>query len=583
MALDIRTIIFIIGVMQLMQVLVFFYQYRASKNIKGPGWWMMWSASETLGFFLIILRNIPSLLHYVIILQDTILFTGTLFLYVGVLRFFDKKVNLKFLITFFSTFFILHLYFCVIKDDLIARSVIFSFYISVISFLTAIAVYRNKTRPVNLTANLNTAIFILHGTVFAFHTVMIIASNKVPGVFESSLFNYIPYADALIAGSLWTFGFIIMVNQKLNSEINETKSRFELIFNTSPDAALISRAGDGMIIDFNETFTKVTGYTKEDIQGNSTLDLQFWKGPSQRAEIVKILNEHGFCDNYKALLQRKGGELFIGLFSAKIISLSGIPHILSVTRDITQREKEAEDMRLKNEELKQSNIEKDKLFSVIAHDLRNPFTAFMGLTEMMAEESSEMTIEQMHNIATELRKSSANLYGLLENLLEWSKVEQGLIRFNPISVKVLPLVEDSIAKLMDAARSKGIKIICTIPNELMIYVDINVFQSILRNIVSNAIKFTHQKGNIFISAEKTDDKSIQISVKDTGIGMNDEILGNLFKLDTQTNRKGTKGEPSTGLGLILCKGFIEKQGGRIRVESEEGKGSVFHFSIPHRN
>jgi len=158
-----------------------------------------------------------------------------------------------------------------------------------------------------------------------------------------------------------------------------------------------------------------------------------------------------------------------------------------------------------------------------------------------------------------------------------------LIRFNPISVKVLPLVEDSIAKLMDAARSKGIKIISIIPYELMIYVDINVFQSILRNIVSNAIKFTHQGGNIFISAEKTDNKSIQISVKDNGIGMNGEMLGNLFKLDTQTNRKGTKGEPSTGLGLILCKGFIEKQGGNIHVESEEGKGSVFHFSMPQCN
>jgi PAS domain S-box-containing protein len=580
MIFDIRTIILIIGILQFVQVLVFIYQYKASKNIKGPGWWLTWSAAETIGFFIILARNIESIRPIVLIIQDTMLLAGTIFLYIGVVRFFDKKVNYKFLITFFSGFFLVHLFFLIIKDDLMMRSFIFAFCISVISFITAFTIYRNRSIPILLTANLNIAIFIIHGSIFSYRSVMILVGTPVTDMFEPTLFNFLPYADALIVSLLWTFGLIIMLNQKLNSEISETTSRFELIFNTSPDAALISRLEDGMIVDFNETFTQIAGFAKEDIKGNSTLDLQFWVNPSDRLSIIKILKEYGSCENQEIQLQRKGGEEFTGLFSAKIISLNGVPHLLSVTRDITSRKKADEEIRLKNEELKKINVEKDKLFSVIAHDLRNPITAFMGLSELMADELPGMTKEEIRKIAIKMKDSSSRLFGLLENLLEWSKVEQGMIRYYPVSVPLLPLTEECIAKLIDSVRSKEIEITLIIDQEISIYSDKNIFQTILRNLISNAVKFTPRNGKITITAIASGAKFIEISVIDTGIGMNREIIDNLFKLDSQTNRNGTNGEPSTGLGLILCKGFIEKQGGMIRVESEEGKGSTFHFTVP---
>jgi PAS domain S-box-containing protein len=563
-----------------MQVLVFYYQYRSNKDIHGPGWWLTWSATESVAFILMFMRNIPAIHYFAVLNQNLLILSGTIFIYIGIVRFFNKKVNLKFILIFFICFTLIHTFFVIIKDNIFVRSVIISLAISIVSFFTAFSIQRFKEKPVLLTANLNIVIFIIHGTIFAFRAIMILSGVTVADVFEATFFNLLPYADALIVSLLWTFGFIMMLNQKLNSEIIESKSRFELIFENSPDGALISRLDDGMIIEFNETFSKLSGYSDNELKGNTTLNLQVWQNPVERSAIVKLLKEKGICENMEIQVRRKGGEQFTGLISAKTISLSGIPHMLSVTRDISLRKKEDEAIRLKNEELKRINLEKDKLFSVIAHDLRNPFTAFIGLTDMMAEETSEMTIEEMHNIAVELKKSSTNLFGLLENLLEWSRVEQGLIRFNPVSTPLLPLTEDSITKLLDQAKSKKIGITCSIPNELNIYADINVFQSIVRNLVSNAIKFTPRGGNIFISAIKTDGPWIEMSVKDSGIGMSAEMVENLFKLDSQSNRKGTMGEPSTGLGLILCKGFIEKQGGRIRVESQEGKGSVFYFTMP---
>jgi len=450
MVFDIRTIVLVLGLMQALQMLVFFFQFKANKNIDGPGWWFLWSAFETLGFIFIFLRTITSLLPVIIIFQDVVLFLGTVFIYIGVLRFFNRKPNYKFISGTVGVFLVLHLFFIFIIDSISARSVIFSAAVAITSFSTAISLVKNKTRAVKLTASLNAAVFILHGSVFTYRGIMILAGTHVNDMFSPTFFNFLPYADAMIVCLPTTISFIIMLNQRLNFEISETKSHFELIFNSSPDASVISRVDDGLIIETNESFAKMTGYQKEEVIGKTVTDLQFWKNPSERSELVRELKANGYCENREFQFQRKGGEIFTGLFSGKIITLKGIPHLLSVTHDISERTKADEILRLKNEELRQSNMEKDKLFSIIAHDLRNPFTGFMGLTEMLAEELPGMTIEEVQRLVTQMRNS--------------------------------------------AAIKKDIKIANTVPEELKIYSDINVFHTILRNLVSNAVKFTQKMG-----------------------------------------------------------------------------------------
>ena len=239
-------------------------------------------------------------------------------------------------------------------------------------------------------------------------------------------------------------------------------------------------------------------------------------------------------------------------------------------------------------ELQKLNATKDKFFSIIAHDLRGPFSGFLGLTEIMVEGLSDMTMDEIQEIAEGMKNSATNLSRLLENLLQWAQVQRGLIPFNPKSVALLTIVNDSLEILYEAAINKGIDINCDISDNIKVFADSILVQTVIRNLVSNSIKFTNKGGKISISAKVADDNSVEIAIKDTGIGMSNTILENLFRLDAQTGRKGTQGEPTTGLGLMLCKEFVEKHGGKLWVESDsEGKsgviGSTFYFNIPNNN
>lgn len=580
MGIDIRTVSLILGITHLIQVLVFFYQYKINKNIKGPGWWLLWSATESIAFVLIFLRYNPSLQQFVIVFQNILLLLGAIFIYIGALLFFDRKVNLKFIVPFFLAFLITHFYFIFLNDNITLRSINISAFLSLLSFLTAISIFRYKKSSIDLTANFNTIIFIVHGCIFAYRSIMIFMGTQVTDVFSPTLFNFLPYFDAIIVSLLWTFGFIMMLNQRLNSEITDAKTHFEQIFNTSPDAAVISRLNDGLFVECNESFTKISGYTKQDISGVSSLDIKLWKNQHDRFEMIRMIKEKGYCENFESLFQRKNGQVFSGLLSAKILMLKGIPHLISVTRDITYRKQIEEEILFKNEELKKLSAEKDKFFSIIAHDLKSPFNLFLGLTAVMVENSQHMTLTKIMDFSRKMNESATNLFRLLENLLEWSRMEQGSIPFNPTNIQLLSLINESLIIILETAKSKGIEISSNITSDFEVIADKNILQTIIRNLVANAIKFTPRGGKITISAMACDTKNIEISIKDSGIGMSPALIDNLFKLDVQSNRKGTENESSTGLGLILCKAFIEKHGGNIWVESEEGKGSVFYFTIP---
>ncbi|MFA6102571.1 MAG: PAS domain S-box protein [Victivallaceae bacterium] len=256
--------------------------------------------------------------------------------------------------------------------------------------------------------------------------------------------------------------------------------------------------------------------------------------------------------------------------------------LLGIATDLTGRKMMEEEIKLKNEELSKVIAEKDKFFSIIAHDLRSPFHSFLGLTKVMAEKVSRLTMDEIQEIAADMRDSAANIFRLLENLLEWARIEQGLISFHPKVAPLLPDVNESIAMILKPAQDKGIEIICEIPDGIMIFADSNMLQTVIRNLVSNAVKFTRKGGRISLSAKIASDKSVEIAIKDSGIGMSRAMIDKLFLIDVKTCRKGTENELGSGIGLLLCREFVEKHGGKIRVESETGKGSIFYFTIPGR-
>jgi len=238
-----------------------------------------------------------------------------------------------------------------------------------------------------------------------------------------------------------------------------------------------------------------------------------------------------------------------------------------------------EELTLQKEELEIANATKDKFFSIIAHDLRSPFNGFLGLTEIMTVELSRLSLADIQKLALSMNKSATNLHHLLENLLQWSQLQKGAMLFNPELCHLRSVVDASIAVMTEPARNKGIKLTNDIPDKLDVFADCNMLQTIIRNLVSNALKFTPKGGKITIHAKSQEGYRIEVSIKDNGIGMNQDLLAKLFRIDEQINRNGTNSEPSTGLGLILCKEFVEKHDGIIWVESEVGKGSTFYFTI----
>jgi signal transduction histidine kinase len=178
-----------------------------------------------------------------------------------------------------------------------------------------------------------------------------------------------------------------------------------------------------------------------------------------------------------------------------------------------------------------------------------------------------------------MKTSASSIYGLLENLLEWSRLKRGVMEFMPEKLNLRDKITHSIEVVSESAHRKGIEIDISVADDLQVLADNHMFEAMIRNLVSNAVKFTHSGGKISVSAQPDQNNCVEIKISDSGIGMKPELKDRLFLLNEKTSRKGTDGEPSSGLGLLLCKEFIDKNGGKIWVESEEGKGSTFFITF----
>ncbi len=244
-----------------------------------------------------------------------------------------------------------------------------------------------------------------------------------------------------------------------------------------------------------------------------------------------------------------------------------------------RKKMDEEELKKYSEELHELNKSKDKFFSIIAHDLRSPFYGLLGLTNILKSEYEELPPDETKAYLNELYSSTSNLYTLIENLLEWSRIQSGNMTFQPGEIDFKELVEEVISVLHQTAQLKSISIENCINNCLMIYADWAMIRSVMQNFISNAIKFTHKGGSIIISCSKIDSEKVEVKVKDTGIGMSEEKISKLFRIDENTSSPGTNKEKGTGLGLLLCKEIVEKHGSTINVTSEIGKGTCFSFAL----
>jgi PAS domain S-box-containing protein len=337
----------------------------------------------------------------------------------------------------------------------------------------------------------------------------------------------------------------------------------------------ITKINDAMLLQYLGTRDQFVGLTPNDLFAH---DIEYGKRTWQ--ELFDKGRLHIETDERRL----DGSKMWVeGDYNCLYDSKKRIIGHFGIQRDVTDRKQAEDNLRKSEDDLRRINDEKDKFFSIIAHDLRSPFNGFLGLTEIMAEGMSRMTLEEIQKMATVMRNSATNLFRLLGNLLEWSRMQRGLTTFVPETCLVISKISESMMMVQDAADKKEITINYDVPEDLMVFTDGNMFGVIIRNLVTNAVKFTPKGGCITVSAKSVSDNSVEISIMDMGIGMDVDIIDNLFRLDINTSRKGTEGESSTGLGLIICKDYVEKHGGKLMVESEEGKGSTFRFTLPGSN
>jgi PAS domain S-box-containing protein len=249
-------------------------------------------------------------------------------------------------------------------------------------------------------------------------------------------------------------------------------------------------------------------------------------------------------------------------------------------------QQQSEELAAQTENLRQANIElerlnktKDKFFSIIAHDLKNPFHAIIGFSELLRKDFHHMDDDQKIGLLELINISSESAFSLLENLLQWARTQTDKIKFSPENIDIHNIVESTIDLHRISAEKKKIEIKSHVKENYLAFADRNMVTTVIRNLVSNAIKFTESKGKIEISCNRNE-KYIEVTISDNGIGINKENLDSLFRIDSYYSTSGTLGETGTGLGLIICKEFVEKNGGTIKVVSDEGKGSAFTFTLP---
>ena len=372
-------------------------------------------------------------------------------------------------------------------------------------------------------------------------------------------------------------------HKRMAEELKESEEHFRSVAESANEAIITSNS-KGIIFGWNLGAETIFGYTDAEIVGKNLellIPLRYLDKHINGMKRVEDGGEHHVIGRTVELhgLHKSGKEFPLELSLAGWETTKG-KFFTGILRDITERKQTEEKIKNSNEQLIILNAEKDKFFSIIAHDLKSPFSGFLNLTELMADGKVNYSQAEIVENSKALNKAARTLYKLLDNLLEWSQLQRGAIKFTPKISFLSKMIEGCIDTINQRAVQKNITIVNEVPVSLKVFVDDKMINTVLRNLLSNAVKFTRQNGKVMVRSAHSDNGTIEISVIDNGVGIPAKDVKRLFNIEEKFRRKGTDGEDSTGLGLLLCKEFVDKHGGKIWVESKENEGSTFSFTLP---
>ncbi len=380
---------------------------------------------------------------------------------------------------------------------------------------------------------------------------------------------------------------LIIAHNALGDREKELRGNYAILHSVfeSPQNIII------FALDTNYCYTAFTNFHKQTMKNiwgviieRGMNMLEVIRDPDDRAK-AKNNFDRGLKGEYLRFEEEYGDsklhrDYYDNIYNPIIDSNGDILGLAVFVIDITERKRMEDQIIRTNIDLHRANSEKDKFFSIIAHDLKSPFQGLLGLSEILATGSDGLSSAEIAQFSSSLHFSLVNVYQLLDNLLEWAQFQKGSFAFTPSELCICDIFLESESSIKQKATQKGITIINEIPKKYKVFADGKMINSVLRNLLSNAVKFTKKGGKVVGKAREIESGMIEISVTDTGVGISADVIGKLFTLGEDVGTNGTDNEPSTGLGLLLCKEFVEKNGGNIWVESEKNIGSTFYFTLP---
>lgn len=340
------------------------------------------------------------------------------------------------------------------------------------------------------------------------------------------------------------------------------------------DNAIIITDKKGQIEWVNRGFERLYGYSLSEMHRRFGSNL---KRAGQKRDIERLFNqvvENRKSVNYESSVEAHDGkQIQVQTTLSPIMDADNeLIYLVAIDTDIRE-------LKAVQKELKKSNKAKNKLFSIIAHDLRSPFNSLLGLTELVLARYEELSSEELLQFLNDLNEVSQKTYYLLLNLLEWSRTQRDKIEIHPAQYNLLELVNDTLGLFTTSLGNKNLKLYKRVPEDIPVFVDMQSFNTVLRNLISNAIKFTPRNKSIYIDAQLKDN-DVEISISDEGIGIAPDNLKNLFNTEETYSSEGTEQEKGTGLGLMLCRSFVEKNNGTIEAQSKVGHGTTFMIRLP---
>lgn len=358
----------------------------------------------------------------------------------------------------------------------------------------------------------------------------------------------------------------------------ENKFNYHSVFNEIVDSVFITDGNSAKIIDVNKSGCHLLGYNKEEIIGNNlysfiddNLSTDFPKSPSEIKMFGSVL--------LNKKIKTKSGDLIPVDMTLNTFTDETGNYVMTSLRDVSERVRYENKILEINDELIKSNASKDKFFSIIAHDLKNPISAIISISEIVTNKKEEVPEEELNEFTGMIKNLSEHTYELLENLLNWSRIQTNKIEVSKSNYNLNEQINKIIKILSPTASLKNISIKNRVNVDEIIFADSEMINTVIRNLVSNSIKFSMDNSVITVSS-KSDDGNLYISVTDEGIGMEENYIKDLFKIDVHTSRYGTNKEKGTGLGLVLCNEFIMLHKGSIKIVSELNKGTEFTIQLP---